>query len=148
VILGAIAVLAIGVRAWKRRGRDRPASPHRHLPPYDEALARIDALDRMPIASAADVEAHDVELADAVRTYLERALGIEATRLTTSELAGPIGLKLPADTAALLLDTLRETDLVKFAAMRPDEATRAATRARARAALQSTHSATQTEPAA
>jgi len=135
-VAGAVAV-ALAARALRRRrARPRRPSPHAHLPPYDEAMARIDALDRAPVATPADAERHHEELADTLRTYVERSRGIEAHRLTSTELVRRLdALEVSEEAREAAAVVLRETDLVKFAARRPDTEALAGARSRARQAI-------------
>ncbi|MEM1056526.1 MAG: hypothetical protein AAGI52_13470 [Bacteroidota bacterium] len=113
----AVATLAFwGVRRFLRRPA-RGTGPPRVLP-YPEATARLDAL-------AADLPTPETAqkwlfaLADALRTYVERRLGVPAKERTTRELDAALAPVLPDEPRRTLRNVLRVCDRGKFADLRP-----------------------------
>jgi hypothetical protein len=125
------AVIAIGV-ARERRARAAALAAERAVRerppgPYDVALARLRALE------TGDAAGRYVEAAQVVRQYLEEAHAIPALERTTPELvAAVVGLN---GVAVELGRVLGEADLVKFARVRPDQASAAGFVTRARDVL-------------
>ncbi|MEM9998951.1 MAG: hypothetical protein AAF809_14710, partial [Bacteroidota bacterium] len=126
LLVGALVVL-LGVWLWQTRHR-RPGLAAQPLPPHAQARKRLDALrpaDIDPTDSEA-VPAYYAALANAVRTYLTRALGVPAQEQTTRELLAALDGHPDVDDATRLRlgVLLRRADLAKFARATPDAATR------------------------
>ena len=89
---------------------------------YDEAVAKLHALEERGAPETTDTDAWFVELSAIVRSYLERRYEIRAPELTTEEFlqvaARDEGVK--TDHRALLSAFLERCDRVKFAGYRPD----------------------------
>jgi hypothetical protein len=120
-VLALAAVIAVGavrqrraraaVLAAERAARQRPPGP------YEAALARLAALE------VGDATGRYVEAAQVVRRYLAEAHAIPALERTTPELlSAVVGLN---GVAAELGRVLGDADLVKFARVRPDQASAA-----------------------
>ncbi|RMF53457.1 MAG: hypothetical protein D6746_15535 [Bacteroidetes bacterium] len=128
-LLGSVllALLALFVYVRRRPHEVPPVVPARPEPvrsPYEEAQRRLRRLEALWPVVGEDGKAFYVELADVLRTYLERRLGVRALEETTRELVeelreavvrGPLAPEVPDAVAAVL--TL--ADLVKFADARP-----------------------------
>ncbi len=143
----ALAFLGLGLLAlafwlWRRVRRGAGRSAPRPAP-YPEALQRLSALDAARPRTADAVKAHYVELADLLRTYLARTLGVPALELTTRELTEVLrhDARLPEAALSAVRGTLRLADLVKFADLRPDAEAHVAARARAREAIEALEAA-------
>jgi hypothetical protein len=130
-VAALVAVIAIGV-ARERRARAAAlaaerAAHERPPGPYEVALARLAALE------TGDATGRCVEAAQVVRQYLEDAHAIPALERTTPELlSAVVGLN---GVAAELGRVLGDADLVKFARVRPDQASAASFVTRARDVL-------------
>src|SRR5690606_38745642 len=142
-----LGLVALAAWLWTRLRRGRLRTTPRAAP-YPEALQRLAALDAAePTASAASTgdaaKAHYVELADLLRTYLARTLGVPARGMTARELSEALrrDARLSADAVAAVRGTLRLADLVKFADLRPDAEANAAAHARARDAVEAVEAA-------
>ncbi|HEY0066628.1 MAG TPA: BatD family protein [Flavisolibacter sp.] len=82
---------------------------------YRKALARLDNL-----SPEGDNRIYYTELTDILRDYLHRQKGIQSFSKTTDDLAVQIGrLGLPNDLYNRLLQSLRLSDMVKFARFQP-----------------------------
>lgn len=135
VVGAAVAALAFwGIRRLLRRpsreaSRPRPA-------PYPEATSRLDALATdLPAPEAA--QPWLFTLADALRTYVERRLGVPAKEMTTRELDAALASRLPDETRRTLRNVLRVCDRGKFADLRPGAEAAQEVLASARAAVES-----------
>ena len=108
----ALAFTVLGsasVWAWK------------HRPLADKRTPRERALDELKALEAAQLDLTNVKLycvrvSDALRKYLARACNINASDLTTGELAQTLKEKnVPTNIAAQIINVLRVCDNVKFA---------------------------------
>jgi hypothetical protein len=117
---GAFAlVIAIGVArwAWRRRAVPQPiAAEAPVVPPQEEALARLKALESSGALDAENLEPAYTALSEIVRVYLGRRFGFPAPDLTTDEINADLARR---DEAAPVRDDLRQwfaiCDVVKFA---------------------------------
>jgi hypothetical protein len=144
-LLGAAAGYALISR---RRGRPAASLPpvtaaEPVMPtPYQNALDRLDAVERERWPSRGSVAAHYEAVAQALRQYLEAAESVSACERTTSELLWALPPYLTrAGIRDRCHDVLSEADLVKFARVRPGEAGAADYLRRARLLLQTWHEA-------
>ncbi len=115
MVLGSGTILALrAARARKQVAARRSA--------YDEAVAKLSALEDRGAPESSDADAWFVELSAIVRSYLERRYEIRAPELTTEEFlqvaARNEGVR--TDHRALLSAFLERCDRVKFAGYRPD----------------------------
>lgn len=103
----------------KGKKQEKPA-PVVAPPPedaYRKALARLDKL-----LTEEDIRIYYTELTDILRDYLHRRKNIQSFSKTTDDLAVQIGgLGLPADLYNRLLQSLRLSDMVKFARFQPSK---------------------------
>jgi hypothetical protein len=122
--VAAILLLATGLAVvrWRRRPSALAAPPPPGAGqggPFDQALARLDALAR-GTPEGADVARHFEAVAEVLRDCLEAGAALPANRYSTSETLSA----LPEDLAAggardRLAELLTEADLVKFARLQP-----------------------------
>lgn len=115
----AAAVLAVLVVLWWRRRAERPAPlapPKPRALPFDEAIARLEALDRSSLVAEGQVQLYYFRLSEIVRDYVGRRYGFESLELTTDELLAELRRR---STPGLDFDGLsfflHDADLVKFA---------------------------------
>jgi hypothetical protein len=89
---------------------------------YEEAVAKLEAMEAGGAPEATTVDAWFVELSAIVRSYLERRYEIRAPELTTEEFLQVAARNegLSTDHRALLSAFLERADRVKFAGYRPD----------------------------
>jgi len=89
---------------------------------YEEAVAKLEAMEAGGAPEAATVDAWFVELSAIVRSYLERRYEIRAPELTTEEFLQVAARNegISTDHRALLSAFLERCDRVKFAGYRPD----------------------------
>ena len=121
IAFGVTALLLVGLGIWAARrflGRTARGPARRLTPPYPEATARLDALaDDLPTPETA--QPWLFSLADALRTYVERRLGVPARERTTRELDVALASRLPDEPRLTLRNVLRVCDRGKFADLRP-----------------------------
>ena len=96
------------------------------LPPFDEALERLQKLDEKLLWQNNHVKQYYSELTDIVRSYIEKELKIPALESTTDELIETLQdfndaktIDASRDSIRKLKALLREADLVKFAKSKP-----------------------------
>ena len=121
--LGACALLVIGSgTALALRGLSARRKLAAQRSAYDDAVARLRALEARGAPGSADVDGWFVELSAVVRDYLERRYVIRAPELTTEEflLEAARSGRLGAEHQSLLEAFLERCDRVKFAGYRPD----------------------------
>ncbi len=126
--LAAIALVLL-LRYYLRERRNRPAEvvevpPPPPIPPYEDAQQRFRALEQMDPTDPAQTKPFYIELADVLRTYLEKRVGVPALERTTRELVRELKQyarrgDIPEDTPTQLSAVLSLADLVKFADMKP-----------------------------
>ncbi len=113
IVLAAIAVVAIVRWLWKRRKPAEVVAPVILPSPFELALAALQRLRQ----DSPPVEQFYTRLSDIVRQYIEGHFGLRAPERTTEEFLAEA--TLPAQHMALLSSFLQESDLVKFARLRP-----------------------------
>lgn len=98
-----------------------------YIPPFNEALNRLKALDEKQLLQQNKVKAYYTELTDIVRTYIEKDTKIPALESTTNELIETIidfnsssNLGIDPGTIQELKAVLSGADLVKFAKWKPE----------------------------
>ncbi len=111
------SALALGYRALRARHRIE-----RQRSAYDEAVARLRALDSAGPPDDTAADAWFVALSAIVRRYLEQRYEIRAPELTTEEflLVATARPEMSGDHRGLLRSFLERCDRVKFAGYRPD----------------------------
>lgn len=129
LITAGALLLVVAVCAWllRRRRAARSSSRQRVVAPRgrvrDPRTEALDALRRLASRSAGDAESARsllAEVADVLRTYLERTTG-EPLRVRTTEEVEPVLRRFDADTTAGLPRALLErADLAKYAGRAPE----------------------------
>lgn len=143
VVLALIAAFIVRRRMPKRSAvHAEPAPPPIVREPYDEALARLDEVEREDWPARGEVDRHYAAVGDTLRRYLEETRVAPALTRTTVELLRAVSALAPPDElqqrwAALL----GAADRVKFAGERPDVRMAAEYLGDARALLQRWHAA-------
>lgn len=143
----AALLAAAGALWWWRNRRRRAGEPGAGgagngppLPPYENALRRIEKLISSGIWDEAAPKNFYAELSDIYRTYLSEEGGVEAQLMTTADLLKALNRKkMPADLVAGSRTFLNKADLVKFARLPVSAAERDSDVGRLRAALEGLH---------
>ena len=119
VALAAAGIAALAV-PWMRRRFGRRHDDTVRLPPYAEARGRLETLSGAPLDDTRAPE-RIVVLAEVLRTFLGRRLGVPALEATTSELDAALADddRVPGAARDAARDVLRIADLVKFADATP-----------------------------
>jgi hypothetical protein len=139
VIASGIAVLGSGTVLLYRAAAAR-ARKAMQRSAYDDAIAKLHALEARGAPSAEIADAWFVELSAIVRAYLERRYEIRAPELTTEEFLSEAAnaSRLSGEHRALLTQFLERCDRVKFAGYRPEAQESMDTLAAARAFVEDT----------
>ena len=144
LVLVAVAVFAIagGTAFFFIRRSRRVARPIGSLPdlrtPWEVATQELDRIARLDLLGRGDMKGHYTLVSAALRdylgaTYLRDAGGRNADEMSTEEISASIGQSaLDHGKARLVVELLREADLVKFANYEPaaDRAMEALSQAR------------------
>ena len=110
----ALAVAVVAIWFWKRRKPAIEPKPIEvRLSAFDIAVAALQQLRH----DAPPVEVFYTRLSDIVRQFIEGQFGLRAPEQTTEEFLATA--RLPAQHMTLLGAFLQESDLVKFARLRP-----------------------------
>lgn len=122
-----LALLALGLLAWRWIRRDRPAVAGPAVPavpPRVRALAALDRAHAAGLIERGEWKEFYTRVSHALREYLEAVQPAWGEDLTTSELLARIRVDMGPDEAAALARLLRPADQVKFARRVPvaDEA--------------------------
>ena len=127
-VAAALPVLAlIGLAAlavwWvrSRRSADQPEETAAPLPPAEEALAALDALESEDLVGEGHIKEHYVQLSWILRNYVRRRWNLPALEETTMTLRHTmLGSGRPADDVVeQITGVLQRADLAKFARHRP-----------------------------
>ena len=122
-----VAVPAAGYYLYRRsHRRDTAARPVVDTrSPWEVAIQELDRIDRLDLPGSGDLRAHYTLVSGVVRvylgtTYLRDAGRMEATEMSTEEIGDAISQSsLDYGNALLVIELLREADLVKFANYAP-----------------------------
>ncbi len=124
-ILAVLALIAIILYFVFRKKVEKEEIKVR-IPPIQEALQRLKALDEKHLLEQHKVKIYYTELTDIVRTYIEKDIHIPALESTTLELIETINdfnessdLGISKETIIQLKKVLESADLVKFAKLNP-----------------------------
>lgn len=130
-----LLLAAAGVWAyfhWWRKGKNPFKPEKKRLPPYEEAMQRLQLLKSQELWQKGQDKDYYTALTDILREYIDRRFGINAVEMTTTQIVS--ALRQNKETQ-LVNDQLQEilavADFVKFAGQRPlaDDNERSFTRA-------------------
>lgn len=117
-LIGAVLLLLLVLLLFPGKKKEAPSAafvPDEGI--YKQSLAR---LDKLKAAADGDPKVFHTELVDIFREYLHKRKGIQSFYKTTDDLGVQIGqLQLPKTVYQSVLQTLRLSDLVKFARFQP-----------------------------
>jgi hypothetical protein len=128
LILAILAIIGFWIYWFvvRKRKETEDAPTYRILPPYEEAILRLTALDEKLLWQNNKIKEYYSELTEIVRGYIERELKVPALEKTTDEVLEMIkdfksadSIETSKETIDRLKDLLREADLVKFAKSKP-----------------------------
>jgi Arc/MetJ family transcription regulator len=118
-VLAALAAIIWYVR--RRRRRVVQSVPEVVLPPDEIALAELERIASLRLVEQGELKTYYTLVADAVRRYVGARFGVETMDRTTHEVLAELARRRTAIDG--LASLLGESDLVKFAKLRPDAAT-------------------------
>jgi hypothetical protein len=121
-LLGLIISAIIYFRK-RRKPKASTPSPVAQRPVHERFLELLDRIESEQLWQAGDHKAHQSQVTDAVRGYIEERYDIPALERTTDELVQAIRVTtLGPEQQQLLANMLRAADLVKFAKAVPSPA--------------------------
>ena len=120
-LAGALLVGLAGWWVWRRRTRGAPGGRAvlPPLPPEEEALAALRALEASDLLGQEQVRPFYTKLSEILRRYLWRRFSIVALEATTSEIVLQLAATGAGTLSAPANSILQECDLVKFARLKP-----------------------------
>ena len=130
VIWVILALLLVGLFIYYLKTRKKPEIKEiesiNTLPPYEEALEKLQELDDKLLWQNNEIKKYYSELTEIVRVFIEKELEIPALEITTFELISllsdyntPKNINITKETVRKLNALLQEADLVKFAKSTP-----------------------------
>ena len=128
LLLAAILIIGFWIYWFviRKRKESEEEETYKILPPYEEAIYRLNELDEKLLWQKNKIKEYYSELTEIVRGYIERELNVSALENTTDEILeilkefkGPETIQISKETFKKLRELLREADLVKFAKSKP-----------------------------
>lgn len=120
-------LLVAGLVAFFIIRKKRKADKEPELPPYEEAMAQLEQLDRSQLLEKREIKEYYSQLSFAARKYLDRKIYDHGLERTTTELIDYLQeqkklgrLKLEDSTINDFKVILQRADLAKFARSKPD----------------------------
>ncbi len=129
ILLGLLVLAGILYTFFFRKSKSEREAEQK-LPPFEEAIQHLAALDNNQLLENHEYKKYYSELTDVLKRYLDEKVYDNALESTSDELIAKLELlrdsgKLPIskDIIAELAKVLRTSDLVKFAKSQPDDGT-------------------------
>ena len=128
ILLAALAIIGFWIYWFviRKQKEEEEEATYRALPPFEEAIYRLNELDEKLLWQNNKVKEYYSELTEIVRGYIERELHVSALEKTTDEVLDMLKdfkdaetIQTSKETITKLKDLLREADLVKFAKSKP-----------------------------
>lgn len=128
ILLVALAIIGFWIYWFVFRKQEVAAEEEIYstLPPYEEAIFRLNELDEKLLWQNNKVKEYYSELTEIVRGYMERELKVPTLEKTTDEVLDMLKdfkdaatIQTSEETIKKLRDLLHEADLVKFAKSKP-----------------------------
>lgn len=129
IVLAVVLALALAVGGWllyrrrlaRRRLDEALAAAIDPRTPYEIALDELVRIDAFKLLDQGRFKEHYSLVSETLRAYVQGAFYIPALDLTTEELrASIVGSEVDPEHGRRLVETLADSDLVKFARFRPD----------------------------
>jgi vacuolar-type H+-ATPase subunit I/STV1 len=126
--LAALAIIGFWIYWFviRKRKTEEDSPTFRVLPPYEEAIFKLNELDEKLLWQNNKVKEYYSELTEIVRGYIERELKVPALEQTTDEIVEMLKdfneaktINTSKETIKKLKELLQEADLVKFAKSKP-----------------------------
>ena len=128
LLLATLAIIGFWIYWFviRKRKEEEEEPTYRALPPYEEAIYRLNELDEKQLWQNNQIKEYYSELTEIVRGYIERELNVPALEKTTDEVLEMLKdfkdsevILTSQETIDKLKSLLREADLVKFAKSKP-----------------------------
>ncbi|MFC4636398.1 hypothetical protein ACFO3O_21000 [Dokdonia ponticola] len=111
---------------WLLRRHKKRVEAEKYIPPFEQALASLEALDKTDFIASAKYKEYYSTLTDTVRRYYDQKVYDRALESTTDELIERLELEKDSghidfnpETIQQLKDIFKRADLVKFARINP-----------------------------
>ena len=128
ILIAALVIIGFWIYWFviRKRKEEVEEPTYRALPPYDEAIFKLNELDEKLLWQNNQVKEYYSELTEIVRGYIERELKVPALEKTTDEIVETLQdfndaetIETSKETIKKLKKLLQEADLVKFAKSKP-----------------------------
>ena len=128
LLLVALAIIGFWIYWFviRKRKTEEDKPTYKVLPPYEEAIFKLNELDEKLLWQNNKVKEYYSELTEIVRGYIERELKVPALEKTTDEIVEMLKdfneaqtINTSKETIKKLKELLQEADLVKFAKSKP-----------------------------
>jgi hypothetical protein len=128
ILLAALAIIGFWIYWFviRKRKEEEDEVTYKALPPYDEAIYKLNELDEKLLWQNNKVKEYYSELTEIIRGYIERELKVPALEKTTDEILDMLKgfkdaetIETSEETIKKLKGLLQEADLVKFAKSKP-----------------------------
>ena len=128
ILLAVLAIIGFWIYWFviRKQRIDEDEPTYRTLPPYEEAIFRLNELDEKLLWQNNKIKEYYSELTEIIRGYIERELQVPALEQTTDQVLDMINdfkaaqtIHTSTETIHQLKNLLREADLVKFAKSKP-----------------------------
>jgi hypothetical protein len=127
-LLAALIIIGFWIYWFviRKRKTEEEEPTYTALPPYEEAIYKLNELDEKLLWQNNKVKEYYSELTEIVRGYIERELKVPALEKTTDEIVETLKdfnevetINTSKETIKKLKELLQEADLVKFAKSKP-----------------------------
>jgi hypothetical protein len=128
LLLAALAIIGFWIYYFviRKRKTEEDKPTYKVLPPFEEAIYKLNELDSKLLWQNNQVKEYYSELTEIVRNYIERELQVPALEKTTDEVIDMLRdfhdaktIYTSKETIKKLKELLQEADLVKFAKSKP-----------------------------
>lgn len=120
LLLLLVAAAVMAYLKWWRKGKNPLKREKKRLPPYEEAMERLQLLKAQQLWQNGQEKDYYTALTDILREYIDRRLGINAVEMTSSQILDSLRHN---EETTLVNDQLSEilaiADFVKFAGQHP-----------------------------
>ena len=128
LLMAALAIISFWIYWFviRKQKENEEEATYKALPPYEEAIYRLNELDEKLLWQNNKIKEYYSELTEIIRGYIERELKVPALENTTDEVLDMLKdfkdsetIQTSKETLKKLKELLREADLVKFAKSKP-----------------------------
>jgi len=128
LLMAALAIISFWIYWFvvRKEKENEEEATYKALPPYEEAIYRLNELDEKLLWQNNKIKEYYSELTEIIRGYIERELKVPALENTTDEVLDMLKdfkdsetIQTSKETLKKLKELLREADLVKFAKSKP-----------------------------